>query len=57
MLLDALRKRCHAAFVVSIDSHLLEPIRVVRSPEFGIRVGMGRPRNRTSWALEALAVP
>ena len=42
LLLDAFRKTCDLAFVVSNDSDLAEPIRVARV-EFGLRVGIGLP--------------
>jgi uncharacterized LabA/DUF88 family protein len=42
LLLDAFRKACDLAFIVSNDSDLAEPIRVART-EFGLRVGIGLP--------------
>lgn len=42
LLLDAARKDFEAAFIVSDDSDLVEPIKVVRR-EFGLRVGIINP--------------
>ena len=42
LLLDAFRKRCDTAVVISNDSDLAEPIRVVED-ELGIRVGIVNP--------------
>jgi hypothetical protein len=51
LLLDTFRKECAAAFVISNDSDLLEPIRIVRR-EFGIAVGLGCPHPRPSQVLK-----
>ena len=50
LLLHAFRKECEAAFVISNDSDLLEPIRIVRN-EFGLRVGVASPHKRPSQVL------
>jgi len=50
LLLDAFRGDCAVAFVISNDSDLLEPIRIVRR-EFGLRVGIGCPHRRPSQVL------
>ena len=50
LLLDALRKDCDTAFVISNDSDLLEPIRIARR-EFGVQVGIGCPHKRPSYVL------
>lgn len=46
LLLDAFRRSCDTAFVISNDSDLAEPIRVARR-EFGLRVGIGLPLRGT----------
>jgi hypothetical protein len=50
LLLDAFRKDASAAFVVSNDSDLLEPIRIVRQ-QFGLEVGLACPHQRPSLVL------
>ena len=50
LLLDAFRKDCEAALVISNDSDLLEPIRIVRR-EFGMPVGVASPHARPSQVL------
>ena len=50
LLLDAFRGDCEVAFVISNDSDLLEPIRIVRR-EFGLQVGIGCPHDRPSLVL------
>lgn len=50
LLLDAFRKDCESFLVVSNDSDLLEPIRIVRQ-EFGRTVGMLCPHPTPSKAL------
>ena len=50
LLLDAFRKDCEVAFVISNDSDLLEPIRIVRA-EFGMPVGVASPHARPSQVL------
>lgn len=51
LLLDAFRQDCDAAFVVSNDSDLLEPIRIARR-EFGLTVGLACPHKRPSHVLQ-----
>lgn len=51
LLLDAFNKECDIAIVFSNDSHLREPIRIVKEPPFGIPVWvvnplLGRPKTR-----------
>lgn len=50
LLLDAFREDCEFAFVISNDSDLLEPVRIVRR-EFGVHVGLGCPHERPSQVL------
>ena len=50
VLLDTFRKDCEAALVVSNDSDLLEPIRIVRR-EFGVPVGVASPHPQPSQVL------
>lgn len=50
LLVDAFRKDCDAAFVVSNDSDLLEPIKIARR-EFGLKVGLACPHKRPSQVL------
>ena len=49
-MLDGFRKAYEMAGIVSNDSDLLEPIKVVRK-EFGLKVGMINPQQNISWAL------
>lgn len=50
LLLDAFKKDCEVAVVISNDSDLLEPIRVVKN-DFKIRVGIINPQKRPSRVL------
>lgn len=50
LLLHAFRKECAAAFVISNDSDLLEPIRIVRQ-EFRLPVGVASPHKHPSQVL------
>ena len=50
LLLDAFKKDCEAALIISNDSDLVEPIRIARR-EFGIKVCLGAPRQGLSLAL------
>jgi len=50
LLLDAFRNDASAAFVVSNDSDLLEPIRIVRQ-QFALKVGLACPHQRPSLVL------
>jgi hypothetical protein len=52
LLLDAFDSRMACAVVVSNDSDLLGPIRVVRQ-RFGIKVGLLNPQKRVSYVLSA----
>jgi hypothetical protein len=42
LVVDAFEKACDAAFVISNDSDLLEPVRIVRR-KLGMRVGLATP--------------
>ena len=53
LLIDAFRRDCDLAVVVSNDSDLCEPIRIVKD-EFGVPVALLIPHNRTSQALSKL---
>lgn len=50
LLLDAFRKDCDVAFVISNDSDLLEPIRIARR-EFSMTVGLASPFKRPTRVL------
>ncbi len=50
LLLDAFRKNCDVALVITNDSDLLEPIRIARR-EFGIVVGIASPFKRLTRVL------
>jgi len=50
LLLDAFRKNCDVAFVISNDSDLLEPVRIARR-EFGLKVGLASPFKTTARVL------
>jgi uncharacterized LabA/DUF88 family protein len=52
LLLDAFDSRMGCAVVISNDSDLLGPIRVVRQ-RFGIKVGLLNPQKRVSYVLSA----
>lgn len=51
LLLDTFRKDCDAALIISNDSDLLEPIRIVRN-EFGLPVGVASPHPQPSKVLQ-----
>lgn len=51
LLLDTFRRDCEAAFIISNDSDLLEPIRIARR-EFGVAVGLGCPHKQPSQVLK-----
>jgi len=53
LLIDAFRRDSDIAVVVSNDSDLCEPIRIV-AREFKVPVGLVIPHNRTSYALSNL---
>ncbi len=56
LLLDAFKKEAETALVVSNDSDLAEPIRVVRNADFGVKVGPTRPcRGNPSVTLQKAA--
>jgi len=54
LLLDAFDGDCELALVVSNDSDLVEPIRIVRA-KFGLPVGVVNPQRTTSHALRQAA--
>lgn len=54
LVLDGFDKDYEAAVIVSNDSDLVEPIRVVRS-RLGLQVGVLNPQKNTSWALQRAA--
>lgn len=54
LLIDAFRRDSDLAVVVSNDSDLCEPIRIVKD-EFGVQVALFIPHNRTSHALSKLS--
>ncbi len=54
LLLDAFNGDCEMALVISNDSDLVEPIRVVRVT-FGLTVGVVNPQKNTSHALRQAA--
>lgn len=54
LLLDCFREEFDMAFVISNDSDLIEPIRIVRQ-EFGCPVGVFNPQRRFSSALKQVA--
>ncbi len=54
LLLDAFDGDCEMALVVSNDSDLVEPIRMVRA-KFGVPVGVVNPQQTTSHALRQAA--
>jgi uncharacterized LabA/DUF88 family protein len=54
LLLDAFDGDCEMALVVSNDSDLVEPIRMVRA-KFGLPVGVVNPQRTTSQALRQAA--
>jgi uncharacterized LabA/DUF88 family protein len=47
LLLDAFRKDCQAALIISNDSDLVEPIRSVRE-QFGLKIVLAIPPKRPS---------
>ena len=51
LLLDGFRKNYEMAVIVSNDSDLLEPIRVVRK-QFRLKVGVVNPHQNVSYALK-----
>jgi hypothetical protein len=54
LLLDAFRKDCQAALVISNDSDLAEPIRLARE-QFGLRIVLAVPPRKPSVTLMKLA--
>jgi hypothetical protein len=54
LLLDAFDGDCEMALVVSNDSDLVEPIRIVRT-KFSLPVGVVNPQRNTSHALRQAA--
>jgi len=50
LLFDAFNKECGAAMIISNDSDLVEPIRLVRQ-HFGVRIVLSVPKNKPSAAL------
>jgi uncharacterized LabA/DUF88 family protein len=54
LLLDGFRRDYEMAVVVSNDSDLLEPIKVVRK-QFRLKVGVISPHQNVSWALKKSA--
>jgi hypothetical protein len=54
LLLDTFKRDCEAALVISNDSDLLEPIRIVRH-EFGLPVGIASPHPQPSQVLQKQA--
>lgn len=54
LLLDAFRGDCQAAMIISNDSDLVEPIRVIKT-EFGIKILLVVPPRKPSAALVPLA--
>jgi uncharacterized LabA/DUF88 family protein len=54
LLLDAYDRNCEMALIISNDSDLMEPIRVVRG-RFGLPVGIVNPQQNTSHALREVA--
>lgn len=53
LLLDAFDARCDAAIIVSNDSDLLEPVRLVKS-RFGLRVGAINPHGKNACQFATL---
>jgi uncharacterized LabA/DUF88 family protein len=53
LLLDAFRRDCDAAIVVSNDSDLVEPIRIVRH-ELGLAVGILNPQRDSQEVAQQL---
>ena len=47
LLVDAFKKDCEAAMIISNDSDLIEPIRIVRK-EFGVRIVLALPKKKPS---------
>jgi uncharacterized LabA/DUF88 family protein len=54
LLLDAFRQNCDLAIVVTNDSDLAEPIRLVRSG-FGLKVRIVNPRKGLAYDLRDIA--
>lgn len=54
LLLDAFRKDCDVAVVITNDSDLAEPIRLVRS-ELGLKVRIVNPRKNLAYDLRGIA--
>jgi len=54
LLCDVFDKRCDVAVVISNDTDLTEPIRIVRD-RFGIKVGVLSPFAKVSWPLRNAA--
>jgi hypothetical protein len=54
LIIDAMRADCDLAVVVSNDSDLCEPIRIVKD-ELGVPVGLLNPHQRPSGALKKLS--
>lgn len=54
LLLDGFKGDYDIAVVISNDSDLVEPIRMVRK-EFGLKVGVINPHQNVSWALKKRA--
>jgi uncharacterized LabA/DUF88 family protein len=54
LMLDAFRKDFDQAIVVSSDSDLVEPIRIVQA-EFGLPVGVFKPQKRGAYELRKVA--
>lgn len=50
LLLDAFKKDCQAALIISNDSDLVEPIRIVRE-QFSVRIVLAVPPKKPSVAL------
>ncbi|MBX6383120.1 MAG: NYN domain-containing protein [Microbispora sp.] len=56
LLLDAFRRDCDSALVVSNDADLAEPIRVVRH-ELGVPIGVANPYPYERRAIDLIAAP
>jgi len=52
LLVDAFTRDCEAAFIISNDSDLLEPIRIARR-QFGLPVGLASPYKKPARVLAA----
>ncbi len=54
LLCDAFDKKCGVAVIISNDTDLAEPIRIVRD-RFGVKVGVLSPFVKVSWPLRNVA--